>query len=68
MKSMESLFYLRWDKGREAMAAAQSIHSFLSILLFLTGRMKKRIELKSIAAPKEWMSEIDFLFFLFGGL
>ena len=35
---MESLFYLRWDKGREAMAAQQRKDKFNLIPFFENGR------------------------------
>ena len=50
MKSMESLFYLRWDKGREAMAAPIHKPQIHSKSFFENEWFDEKKELTGIAA------------------
>ena len=56
---MESLFYLRWDKGREAMAAQQRKDKFNLIPFFENGRNQLNyLSLCGRAAQRnEWMNK-----------
>ena len=59
MKAMESLFYLRWDKGREAMAAPIHKPQIHSKSFFENEWFDEFEFVMGLAAPREQSNEIN---------